>query len=235
MIDKIGIILTGTIKPNSNYVAINDVDRRRQQYLDALEYYRKFAPVWFVENSEYDIEIDEDFNRLENVNIVKCPVSNEFSKGKGYQEFEMMDRFFSLKDIPETIIKITGRYIIEDFANIVQDSMNMGNANVLVNLHKRRKYADTYLLVFKTAFYRDKLMGLYKKVNDDQGIYIEHIYYEYFANHTDECRLFKHEVDVSAISGSTGRAYAHSSPWKKKIKCLLRRWLVAEKRKFLPW
>lgn len=232
---KIGIVLTGTIKPNSNFVAITNVAERRQQYLEALEYYRHFAPVWFMENSEYDLEHDEDFNRLENVNIIKCPVSDEFFKGKGYQEFEMLDSFFSLNDIPETVIKITGRYIIEDFGKIVQDSMSMGNANVLVNLHKRRKYADTYLLAFKTAFYRDNLMELYKKVNDDQGVYIEHVYYEYFSSHIDGCRLFKHEVDISAISGSTGIVYAHSATWKKKIKCILRKGFVAGRIKILPW
>ena len=234
MTDKLGIVLTGTIKPNSNFVAITNIAIRRQQYLEALEYYRQFAPVWFVENSEYDLDSDEDFC-LENVTIVKCPVSNEFSKGKGYQEFEMLDKFFSLPDIPGTIIKITGRYIIENFANIVQDSVNMEKANALVNLYKRKKYADTYLLTFKTAFYRDRLMGLYKKVNDDQGIYIEHVYYEYFACHTDACRLFKHEVDVSAISGSTGQAYAHNAIWKKVVKCVIRRILVARNIKFIPW
>lgn len=232
---SMGIVLTGTIKPNSNFVVIKDVTERRQQYLEALEYYRRFAPVWFVENSEYDLESDDDFSKMDNVTIVKCPVSREFSKGKGYQEFEMLDKFFSRTDIPNTIIKVTGRYIIEKFSSVIQDAMNMGDAKVLVNLHHRGKYADTYLLAFKRDYYRDRLMGLYQKANDAKGIYIEHVYYKYFTINTQSCRLFKNEVDICAVSGSTGNAYIHSAKWKKVIKCLLRRSLVASNRKFLFW
>lgn len=232
---NMGIVLTGTIKPNSNFVVIKDVTERRRQYLEALEYYSQFAPVWFVENSEYDLENDDDFSKLNNVTIVKCQVSKEFSKGKGYQEFEMLDRFFSIVDIPETIIKVTGRYIIEDFAQVIQDSMNMGNAKVLVNLHQRRKYAETYLLTFKRDFYRDRLMGLYKKVNDEKGIYIEHVYYEFFASNIQYCRLFNNEVEICAVSGSTGNAYVRNAKWKKELKCLIRRGLIARGRKFLFW
>jgi len=58
-----GIVLTGTIKPNSNFVAVKSVSERRKQYLEAIKYYCKFCPVWFLENSEYDIESDNDFKK----------------------------------------------------------------------------------------------------------------------------------------------------------------------------
>ena len=105
----------------------------------------------------------------------------------------------------------------------------------IFDVYANQKFADTYLLAFKTSFYRDNLMGLYKKVNDAQGWYIEHVYYEYFSVHSDDCRLFKQEVDICAVSGSTGKAYVHSAKWKKKIKCLLRIGMVAIEKKFLPW
>lgn len=232
---KIGIVLTGTIKPNSNFVAINDVAMRRQQYLATIKFYRQFAPVYFVENSAYDLVSDKDFSALADVTIVKCPVSSEFSRGKGYQEFEMLDRFFSLADIPDFMIKVTGRYIIENFAEVMKDCISKGDAKVLINLHRRSKFADTYLLGFDTLYYQQNLLNLYRLVDDEHGVYVEHVYYDFFARRLDMCRLFAEELEINAVSGSTGRKYVKNTRWKMKTKNMIRNILVKNKVKFLPW
>lgn len=231
----IGIVLTGTIKPNSNFVAVKSVDERRKQYLEAIKYYCRFCPVWFLENSEYDIESDNEFKKIDGLIVVKCPVSKAYDKGKGYQEFEMLDRFFLRNDIPEIIIKVTGRYIIDDFSRIVRDSLAMDEASVLIDLHKKYNYADTYLLTFKTSYYRKNLMGLFKRVNDSIGIYVEHIYYEYFMKHQEDCRLYKNECDIYGVSGSSGKIYEHRAWWKKFLKSCIRICLVIKGVKTLPW
>ncbi|MCY7369077.1 MAG: hypothetical protein LH474_13100, partial [Chamaesiphon sp.] len=59
MSTEIPIILTGTIIPNTN-VRLQHInpEQRRKEYLDCINYYRNFAPVYFLENSSYPVEED---------------------------------------------------------------------------------------------------------------------------------------------------------------------------------
>lgn len=91
----IGILMTGTIIPQSNYVVVKSSEQRRHEYLKAIEFYREFAPVWFAENSAYDVENDDEFRKWDDVHIIKCRKPYEYSKGKGYQEFKMIDECLS--------------------------------------------------------------------------------------------------------------------------------------------
>ena len=93
------IVLTGTIVPNSNFTTYTNPQVRRAEYLAAIHYYSGFAPVYFLENSAYDLASDPEFISSEDVAIRKFPVSKFAERGKGFQEFEMLDAWLNQKSI----------------------------------------------------------------------------------------------------------------------------------------
>ena len=67
---NIAIVLTGTITPNTNLVNNHlDPQARRNEYLAAINFYRQFGEVYFLENSIYPLDRDPDFQDIPNVFI----------------------------------------------------------------------------------------------------------------------------------------------------------------------
>jgi len=116
---KRAVLLTGTIVPNSVYTHHTDPSTRLKEYLFAIDYYCnlfKNDDVYFLENSDFDLEKNSDYLKLSRscrFTLLKFPQSQKFYEGKGYQEFEMLDNAVEqLKDKYTSFIKLTGRYII---------------------------------------------------------------------------------------------------------------------------
>jgi len=175
------LLVTGTIIPNSNFVAGNNAEQRRDEYYDALKYYSSEfpeIPIYFLENSSFDFKTDKKFENLftENkITLLKFPVSDKFEQGKGYQEFEMLDRAVNrLKGEYDLFIKITGRYKILNLSQILK----LDTQNVIIDLHKKSKVAQTNMFSCGFDFYLKNLSGLYAKANDSKGVFIEHVVYE---------------------------------------------------------
>ena len=62
IIDKLALLITGTLVPNSNFVANFNLVTRRQEYIDALLFYSFHFPnndIFFLENSSYNFSEDE--------------------------------------------------------------------------------------------------------------------------------------------------------------------------------
>ena len=82
---NIALVLTGTIKPTTDTTKYKDWKSRRREYLESLNYYSSFGKIYFLENSDYDLENDKEFINIPNV------VYRKFSKDKnnnhniGYQ------------------------------------------------------------------------------------------------------------------------------------------------------
>jgi hypothetical protein len=70
--NKFAIVLTGTITPNSIRTTHVDTMMRRQEYLNAVKFYTKFAPVFFLENSCYSLDQDKEFSEIQNHQENSC-------------------------------------------------------------------------------------------------------------------------------------------------------------------
>jgi hypothetical protein len=90
------IVLTATIYPRAIMTVHLTASERRLEYLNAVKYYTKFSHVYLLENSGFNFKDDLDFCSCENVTYIQLEPSNEFNKGKGFQEFEMLDNWFKL-------------------------------------------------------------------------------------------------------------------------------------------
>lgn len=205
--DKVSIVLTGTIVPNtvlfSKYL---DPQVRRKEYLTAIHFYRNFGTVYFLENSSYPLEEDNEFCSIPNVIIRKFPISNFPDRGKGFQEFEMLDAWINSEiDIPPKWIKVTGRYLYKNFQKILDECFTR-NQSIIINQYKFAKRADVALFCTTTDFYQNHIIDMYQKCDDSKDIIVENVMNATLSK-IDKISLtrFKVYLKCIAISGSTGK------------------------------
>lgn len=219
----IAIVLTGTIIPNAPFTVHSDPVVRRREYLQAIDFYSSFARVYFLENSTYDLESDSDFHARPRVNIRRFRPSMHTQKGKGFQEFEMLDSWLLAEsEPPQRWIKVTGRYIFSNFDSLLEDCRKNTSADLIIDLCGFSHKARTHLFCARTDFYLKFLVGSYLECNDETGEWIEKVLYgKLRRNGGLRTAVFSVEPDLRAISGSTG-GNLESPPAKLKAKSFLR-------------
>jgi hypothetical protein len=222
--DDLAIVLTGTIIPNAPFTAHNDPRIRRQEYLTAINFYHRFAPVYFLENSTYPLEDDKEFNQFSNVMLRQRPVSASPERGKGYQEFEMVDGWLlNEPQPPRRWVKITGRYLYSNITTLLSDCRSEQSIGIIIDQCPQSRKARGYLFCVETGFYHNYLAGAYHDCDDFSGRWIEYVLYHRLSRApASRVRLFAEEPRLSAISGSTG-GNLETPPVKFAIKKILRR------------
>lgn len=166
--------------PNVVLARYDDPAIRRQQYLRALSFYSETQddPIYFLENSSYDFSRDDDFQRLfheRGIELVKFPVSHEVERGKGFQEFEMIDEAVkSLSRQYYSFIKVSGRY---QYLNI-KKLTDFRCEGLIIDMLRRFKVAITSIFYTTFAFYQEDLVDLYLEVDDSRGQWIERRLYK---------------------------------------------------------
>jgi len=208
-LNKRCLLITGTVVPNSNFVVHTNAEQRLEEYYEGLLFYSnefKNDDLYFLENSNYDFSENEKFQKLfssTNITLMKFPVSDKFDQGKGYQEFEMLDRAVeSLTGKYDSFIKITGRYKVLNLKQLI----NLTGKELIIDCHKKTKVAQTNVFYGTLDFYNTYLRGLYNKVDDSKGIYIEKIvYHEIFTKGiVNKIAPFSSNPLITGVSGSYG-------------------------------
>jgi hypothetical protein len=198
------IVLTAAIIVSTGADAVAEAAIRRQQYLTALRYYAGFAPVYFLENSGYDLLSDADFTAVPGVRLRQIPAQANENRGKGYREFHALDIWHDTEsEPPSRILKITGRYLFANVADLLAECRGAPADVLFFDRYKGDSIALTSLFSLSWADYGKYLRGLYHEVNDPAGLWIEHVVYRALAD--VPCRLFRHEPDVGGVSGSSGQ------------------------------
>lgn len=213
--EKRCLVLTATIKPNAIYSVHTDVEARALEYLEAIRFYRAnfSGDIFLLENSEYDIWNDARFAELHETKvicIVKMPPSDQFDKGKGYQEFKMLDEFvLQYSNTYKTFFKITGRYILKNFRKLQKAKCK----GIVIDRYPKLKIAITSHFLCDFNFYLTHFMGAYKDVNDKEGIYIEKVLYKILKSISPAgagMSFFSANPRLLGVSGSTGRSLTES-------------------------
>lgn len=177
MENKVAIVLTGTIIPTTNHVVYTSVNKRRSEYIIALNFYTKYANVYFLENSSYDIFNDKEFMSIKNVKYVKIASDKNRNNSIGYQEFKMIDDWITINDdIPSRWIKISGRYIFKNIREILEQCSNT-NKDLIMDINIHYKWAKTFIFYVKTEFYKEHFIKKYSLCTS--YINIEQIFYAY--------------------------------------------------------
>lgn len=220
---KFAILLTGTIIPNVK-VTHSNWEKRRLEYLDAIRYYSKFAPVFFLENSGYNIFDDEEFMKIKNVIYRKFIKSKITDMGIGYQEFEMIDQWVMTENnLPEIWIKVTGRYLVKNFKEIYDKAVNMNNG-LIMDIYYWNQLAATRVFCISSKYYKEIFLGSYSYVNGNRGWWIERVLYKSIQkNGFKKITYFDNEPVIEGVSGTVGSKIEVESRTRLCIYSLLRK------------
>lgn len=230
--NKRALLITGTIIPNSNFVEHINVEQRRLEYIDGLLFYANQFPendLFFLENSAYNFDVDEEFQKLfkdKHITLIKFKESIYFNEGKGYQEFEMLDFVIAkLESQYDEFIKVTGRYKVLNLKKLT----NCKCVSMIADSHKKPKVTQTNVFYVNSKFYNTHLKGAYLKVNDSKGKFIEHVIYDILQNNNilNSVNLFYKNPLITGFSGSYGGTLNRNKykmifrNFERKILCIL--------------
>jgi hypothetical protein len=198
------IIMTGTIIPNAISTKHVDLEDRRKEYLENIHFYSKFSTVFFLENSSYDLLSDPDFN-IKNVHLRKFKPSLYAEKGKGFQEFEMIDSWIKTeKNLPERWIKVTGRYKFLNFQQLLSDCEKNPYYDLIADRNYFFKLCHTHIFCVNSNFYKTTFLGLYNHCDDRVFNALELVVEREVTQHMSSFRIFSVEPELVGISGTLG-------------------------------
>jgi hypothetical protein len=221
------IVLTGTIIPNAIKVAHRDSIKRRLEYLEAIRFFREFSRVYFLENSLYDLSHDVEFQNDERVRWLKYEPSKEYEKGKGYQEFQMLDKFVKDTLCEDDFIKITGRYIYENFNELFLFILKAKvKYDLIIDSFAQRKMALTSLFYIRKDVYLNTFLNSYLEMDDSSGLWAEHVFYSKLKN-VAHYTFFSRTPVFHTTDSSTGLKMAtRTGPLKVTLKNVQRAMLM---------
>jgi hypothetical protein len=218
---EIVICLTGTIVPNTTHVVRNDVLQRVEDYVRAIDFYLSNTDqqIIFAENSDYDLNSDERFQKfmqMPRFRVMRFTAHPDSSKGKGFQEFNMLDQLVASLPPNALLVKITGRYIVRNIKGIIEKL----SEGFTIDLHRKKKVAITGLFAVSTSIYREYITGIFAEADDANGRFIEHVLYDRIDGNDliSYCTLLPENPRFEGISGSHGAALS-----RNKYKMMVRR------------
>jgi hypothetical protein len=201
--------LTATIVPNvAGSVSVNP-EARLAEYRRVLQFCQQFAPVIFLENSGYPLERHPEFKNSSRLRVCRFPPSANPERGKGYQEFEMLDAWINSESQPTPRwLKITGRYQALNLETILAECRREQQHVMLIDQLARLRLARTYLFYSTTAFYHERIHGLYRQCDDRNGDWIERVLFSELGKPPcPAVRFFKTQPRLRALAGSTGNPF----------------------------
>src|SRR5574344_1245829 len=209
----ITILLTSCIAPKG-IPYYSSTEYRKRQYINALLFYVKETTynIVFCDSSNIDISVDVNPDLLSQRVEILFFNGDTFDKkrGKGYGEANIIEYSLShsiyLKKCSH-MIKITGRYIIQNIQNVVP--LKLEANTLLVDSNFQLSYAMSYFFIAPKKFFIDYLLNNKEKMDDSKNVYFENV-----LGYT--CKLwltkykiysFKEAIFIIGDTGSTGRKY----------------------------
>lgn len=244
------LIMTATITPPAGvpYLKRTDPAARLLDYQNSLKFYLShldqcISSIVFAENSISDVSSLKEIVRLNKLekkveflsfNGLDYPPQH----GRAYGEFKLLDYVMSnsetirSKDSEATVWKVTGRYIIRNFHEIV--IRRPLNFDIYCNLRKIPKpWADMFLLGWSHEGYENFLKGIYLKLKtnyDSAEVHPEEMFVQ-LLNNSKKMKIakrFSEAPQIDGIRGSDNQGYLEGS---NRIKFYLRTFA----QKLFPW
>jgi hypothetical protein len=152
--------------------------------------------------------------------LIKYPLSQEYHKCKGFQEFEMIDQTVKMiaSDYDE-FIKLTGRYLVTNFYQLKKQNCK----GIVMDRHLKTKVAITSFYKCGINFYLNYLNDSFKQADDSNGVFIEHIIYQKLNKISNkQISIFNNNPIFKGVSGSYGGSL-NRHPLKRKVRNLERK------------
>ena len=225
------IIVTGTIAPKSTVkeLVLRDSKERLEQYRKALYKLvdaRPDAKIIFCDNSGYDMAELDDIKKKADDAGVKLELmsfigdSNAVTNhGKGYGEGEIVEYVLSCSELAQGesfMIKITGRLVVDNIADIVKKVKTDRTYFNIPNYHRRDMY-DTRIYGMPVDIFKQYFLNAYKRVDDRAGYFLEYAYTDVALSNNLNIRNFPLYPRIVGMSGSGGIQYTYTE-WKSVIR-----------------
>ncbi|OGS71673.1 MAG: hypothetical protein A3F91_12465 [Flavobacteria bacterium RIFCSPLOWO2_12_FULL_35_11] len=217
------LIITSTVNVNSCLTVLVNPKIRLEQYVNSILFYlnsKKIDKLIVCDNSSFDYSAIEVINKLAVKNNKKIEFLNfngsankiqEF--GKGYGEGEIMSFIFMNSELIRqeefSFLKVTGRLKvlnIDSILNFCEPNINYYQPTSLNPFIKSDKI-DTRFYQCNKLMFNEFLKDRFQYVNDIDGIYLEHVYYNRLIDAKIRFENFRILPYFIGISGSTGDSY----------------------------
>lgn len=218
------LLVTGTISPPNQvpFLELKDETARYKQYkesiLNLLES-RYINKLIFCENSGSEIELDHfkekamSYNKQFEYITFEADDRNITSNGKGFGEGEIILYALNNSELLRSekfFFKLTGRLNITNIDNILKESVEGVNYFNRVEFFRKNNKVDTRFYGVNISDYLSYLASAYESVRDNDGRYLEHVFYERLSNSNLIHRSTVYYPRFTGISGSSGNSYAIS-------------------------
>ena len=223
MIDdsKFVVLVTGTINPDLNVssLVLKDSNERLQQYKESL--------LWLLFNSSVkkivfcDNSLCPQTEFLDVVNLAR-KMQKEFEflsfqgdtkktveQGKGYGEGEIIEYALNKSELLAGVpyfIKITGRLKVDNLSSIIK---HINTYHFYINMFNKER-VDTRIYSISKELYNKFFLDAYKRVDDEEKYYIEHVFTDIIKSQNIKSRNFPRVPRYVGISGSTGKKYQYN-------------------------
>ena len=215
------ILLTACVNPEGmSSTKLQDTGVRLEQYKKALTFYLSETPykILFVENSSCDFsnEFSTYINdgRLEYITFTGN--NYNLSLGKGYGEAQILLYAIensSLLKNASTIIKITGRIIVENTMQLssITNISSKENVAIACNIRPSKKLGTSTFFICKKKFLIKYFLPYICEINDANRIWFEHVLYEAIIKCKKEkegrSMIFSKPLKIKGIEGTTAAPY----------------------------
>lgn len=209
------LLITGTIQVDTNmpFVSIRDIDARLKAYFETIKWAIEKSPFYkivFCENSEYHLQYVQMDSMAETRNkrfeyiTFRGDKEKIIKQGKGYGEGELISYALENSQLlkhADYFCKITGRISVENINSCIREIRNY-----FMNVEGEKKIS-TCLYCVKILDYKKIFREVYKEVDDENGLYLEHVFYKKAKEKRFHYRCFYELPLLKGISGSTGISY----------------------------
>ena len=217
------LIITSTVNVNSNLTVLVNPKIRLEQYVESILFYlnsKKIDKIIICDNSLFDYSNVEVICKLavKNNKIIeflnfKGSTIKIQELGKGYGEGEIMSFIFInsklIKQEEFSFLKVTGRLKLLNIDSILEfckPNINYFQPTSLNPFIKSNK-TDTRFYQCTKLVFNEFFEDSYQNVNDVEGVYLEHIYYNKLIDEKIRFENFKILPYFIGVSGSTGESY----------------------------
>ncbi len=219
------LIITGCVNVNSEmpFVTIFNENIRLKDYMKTIDWAlhtSKFRDIIFCENSNYALDITEINKKAQELGksfeylTFLGNSKKAIEQGKGYGEGEIVDYALTNSKLIENhqfFCKITGRLKISNIENLIRKP-----GNYFMN-EKAKEEIDTRFYCVKKIDYNCILRDGFLNVNDNEGFFLEHVFYQELHKRKVKYRMFCERPLFEGVSGSTGRIYQDSRKKYEKL------------------
>lgn len=219
MNDKI-LFMTACINPNGmSNTAIQNVELRKKQYLDAVKFYLQKTRfrILFVENSGYDISSSFRNEIRQGRMEVITYEGNCFDRslGKGYGEGLIVRQALAqskwMKSGNAVVIKVSGRHVVKNINTIerIVSLFCLHKHYVACDINTKTRGANSDMFIATSDFF--SLFDNYiERVDEAKGIWFEHVLYQAIVEYCKSGGNFVYlplPLNQIGMSGSMGTTF----------------------------